>query len=121
MALPPKPISRRVHDLSEIVVVRWQGEWIKGVQYLSSRRHNSEDDELLYKQAIAYWARYPEEESWRITSIKPVAAGVELLELEITFLNPGKAYEAWICTQEGSFAVPDVVTSLLRDKLCLMH
>lgn len=120
MALPPKPISRHIRDLSEVVVVRWEGEWVKSIHYLSSRRKDSEFDEILYKEALAHWARYPEEDYWRITSIKPVAAGVELLELEITFLNPGKAFEVWLGNTGGNgqfTTIPEELIKTLRGKL----
>ena len=97
--------------------MRWEGEWVKGIKHLSVRRKNSLEDELLYKQALAYWARYPEEEYWRITSIRPITAGVELLELEITFLNPGKAAEVRLAEGDQHISIPHEVRQTLRSKL----
>ncbi len=94
--MPPEVISRRMNGVNEMVTVRWKGEWTKAITNLSRARKNSTLEEEEYKRAVAYWARYPEEEWWRIASIRVANVGVELLELEIAFLNPGKAYEFWL-------------------------
>lgn len=102
MARSPEPVSRHLVGLNEVVVVRWSGEWIKSVQHLSKHRRDSEADEVEYKRAMCYWGRYPEDEWWRIVGIRPVGVSheypYEYLELEITFLNPGKAYEEWLAS-----------------------
>jgi len=94
--MPPEVIARKMSGVSELVTVRWKGEWTQAIHNLSRARKNSQLEEAEYKQALAWWARYPEEEWWRITAIRVVKAGHELLELEIAFLNPGKAYEHWL-------------------------
>lgn len=126
MALPPEPTKRSIVGLNEVVVVRWSGEWIQSINHLSKSRRNSEADEIEYKRALAYWARYPEEEWWRITSVRPLNASnrypTEFLELEITFLNPGKAYEAWLANPDSWLSpqplhIPIEIAQLLQRRL----